>query len=275
MNDLIINFTPTGMIPTKEMTMYVPISPSEIIEQVHEAWELGITLVHLHTRTKSKSPYERIKTYKKIIDGINLYCPNLVVCTSLSGRVFTDFEKRSEILELKPDMASLSLGSLNSLKVAIMNSPDMIYKLIEKMNKYGVKPELEAFDSGMINYAKYLIKKNLIQPPYYFNLIFGMIANVQADPTYIGLLIKDLPENSLWSLGGVGQFQLSVNTMAIALNGGVRIGLEDNIWFDQNRKTLATNIDLLKRIHNLAQIFERKIKNPSEFGSLGFYNKEK
>ena len=156
-----------------------------------------------------------------------------------------------------------------------MNSPDMIHKLIEKMDDYGVKPELEAFDAGMINYGKYLITKELLKPPFYFNLIFGMISNTQADPSYTGLAIRDLPDDSIWSLGGVGDFQLKVNTFAIAYGGGVRVGLEDNIYYDIKRKQLATNIELLKRIHSLADIFERQIMQPHEFGNMGFYNNKR
>lgn len=263
------------MIPTKDMTPHVPISPEEIIEQVHEANELGITIVHLHTRNQNGKPDYTASTYEKIIDGIKRNCPDLVICTSLSGRDVTEFDKRSEVIELKPDMASLTLGSLNSSKVAIMNSPEMIQRLALKIIEYGVHPELEVFDDGMLNYGKYLISKGILKPPFYFNLIFGMIANTQADPSYMGLLIRDLPENCYWSLGGVGNYQLSVNTFSIMYGGGVRVGLEDNIYYDKSRNKKATNIELLQRVHLIASIFEREIMKPSEFGKLGFYNENR
>jgi len=140
------------------------------------------------------------------------------------------------------------------------------------MNESGVKPELECFDSGMVNYSKYLINKGLVKAPYYYNILFGNIANAQADLAYAGLIIKDLPDNSYWALAGIGAEQLKMNTWAISSGGGVRVGLEDNIWYDQNKKKLANNIDLIKRIHTLAGIFEREIMKPREFGELGFYN---
>lgn len=197
------------------MTPYVPITPNEIIEEVHKAYEIGITLVHLHVREKDGSPSYKAIIYQKVIDGIKKHCKDLVICASLSGRSHKEFKQRSEVIELKPDRASLTLGSLNSSKVVIQNSPDMIQKLALKMEEYGVRPELEAFDSGMVNYSKYLIKKNIIKPPYYFNLIFGMISNAQNDLSYIGLLIRDLPDNSFWSLGGIGNDQLKINTLSI------------------------------------------------------------
>jgi len=269
-NNLIINFTPTGMIPTKEMTPYVPVSVSEIVEDVHKANEIGITMVHLHARDPiSQVPTYYKEIYGKIIEGIRKYAPELVLCVSLSGRDFSEFEKRSDPLllegNLKPDMGSLTLSSLNFNKTASMNAPDMIGKLASEMKSKGIVPELEAFDIGMINYAKYLIKKELLTAPYYFNLLFGNIACSQANLLHTGVMINDLPENSLWSLAGIGNDQLKMNSLAIALGGGVRVGIEDNIWYDTSRTKLAQNSELIKRIHTIAQANGRNIMKPNEF----------
>jgi 3-keto-5-aminohexanoate cleavage enzyme len=105
----------------------------------------------------------------------------------------------------------------------------------------------------VLNYARYLIKKGLLKPPYYFNLILGNIACAQADMLSAGLLVKDLPEGALWSAGAVGNAQLKMNVMALISGGGVRVGLEDNIWYDQERTRLATNCDLIKRITVIAK----------------------
>ena len=129
----------------------------------------------------------------------------------------------------------------------------MIQALAKKMLQNNIKPELEIFDLGMINYAKYLIRKGLIKPPYYFNLILGNIACAQADILSLGLMIKELPEGSIWSVGGVGDSQLRMNAMALVVGGGVRIGLEDNIYYDKERTHLATNRGLVERILNIAK----------------------
>lgn len=268
--NLIIDFTPTGMIPTRSLTRHVPISSSEIIEDVHSAWELGITKVHLHARDyQTENPTYKKEVYAEIIEGIRKFAPVLVICVSLSGRTFNKFEERSEALELegflKPDMGSLTLSSLNFNKIASINTPDMIQDLAEKMKKLGIVPELEAFDAGMINFAKYLIKKGLLTPPYYFNLLLGNIACAQADILHAGIMIRDLPENSIWSLAGIGEHQLMMNSVAIAIGGGVRVGLEDNIWYDSSRSKLASNVDLIKRIHILAGANDRKIMTSEEF----------
>ena len=254
----ILNFTPTGMIPTKDMSPKVPVAPAEIVDQVLEVSELGVNMVHLHAREPETGlPTFREDIYAQIIDGIRSQNKELVICVSTSGRFFFEFEKRSEVLnlkgELKPDFGSLTLSSLNFNRQASINTPQMIQDLAKKMLENDIKPELEAFDLGMINYAKYLIRKNLMKPPYYFNLILGNIACAQANLLSLGLMIKELPERAVWSAGGVGNFQLPTNAMALIAGGGVRVGLEDNIWYDEERTRLASNRDLVERILLIAE----------------------
>jgi len=261
------------MIPTKEMTPHVPITPDEIIENVRRAVDIGITMVHLHARDAAtgKSTY-KAEAYGEIIAGIRSFSKDLVVCVSLSGRDISEFEKRSEPLQLegdlKPDMGSLTLSSLNFNRVASVNSPEMIQMLANEMKSRGILAELEAFDAGMINYAKYLERKGILEPPHYFNLLLGNIACAQADLLHIGIMVRDLPENSFWALAGIGNYQLMMNSVAIVSGGGVRIGLEDNIWFDKARTRLATNSDLLHRIHRLAEASERKVMSPGRLREL-------
>ena len=271
--NLIINFTPTGMIPTKEMTPHVPIIVQEIVEDIHEAVEIGITMVHVHGRDQQTGvPTYRAEVYEDIITGIRRFAPELVVCVSLSGRTFGEFEQRAEPLTLKgntkPDMGSLTLSSVNFNREASINSPDMIQALAREMKRRGVLPEMEAFDTGMINYAKYLELKELLEPPHYFNLLLGNIACAQADLLHASIFIGDLPPNSLWSLAGIGDTQLMINSVAIAAGGGVRVGLEDNIWYDRARTKLARNADLVRRIHRLAESNERNIMQPAELRRL-------
>jgi 3-keto-5-aminohexanoate cleavage enzyme len=170
------------------------------------------------------------------------------------------------VLQLRPDLGSLTLSSLNFSRTASVNAPDTIRGLIEAMDNHRVKPELECFDAGIINYDKYLISKDLIRTPYYFNLLLGNPASTQADPAHVGLMIRDLPPQSYWALAGLGRDQLPMNSLAIAFGGGVRVGVEDNIWYDARRSRLATNIALLKCIHRLAAEFARPIMAARELG---------
>ena len=268
MEKLIINFTPTGMIPTKEITPHVPVSPQEIIRDVLDGLKFGVSMVHLHARDKEGKPTYAKEVYETIIEGIRRVDQDIIICVSTSGRNWPEFEKRSACLDikgdLKPDMGSLTLSSLNFNKQASVNSPQMIQDLARKMLDNGIKPELEVFDIGMINYAKYLHKKGLIKPPFYFNLILGNIACAQANILNLGLLINELPADSLWAVGGVGDAQLKMNIHAMVLGGGIRIGLEDNIYLTSRRDRLATNMDLLKRIHDIARTLDIEIATPQE-----------
>ena len=261
--DLIINFTPTGMIPTKDITPKVPVMPGEVVEQVLEVSEIGVNMVHLHAREPETGlPTYKKEVYAEITSGVRAKNKDLVISVSTSGRNFFEFEKRSEVLdlegELKPDLASLTLSSLNFNKQASVNSPEMIQALARKMMDKGIRPELEVFDLGMINYAKYLIRKGWIRPPYYFNLILGNIACAQANMLSLGLMISELPEGAIWSVGGVGDSQLRMNAMAIVSGGGVRVGLEDNIWYDDARTRLASNRDLVDRVLDIANAMGRQ-----------------
>ena len=165
----IVNFTPTGMIPTKVLTPFVPLEVNEIVEDVLNTANLGASMVHLHARDpETGKPTYKKEVYQQIIRGICRKNSDIILCVSTSGRLFEAFEERSECLELtdevKPDFASLTLSSVNFNKKASVNSPGMIQKLARKMLERGIKPELEAFDLGMINYAKYLIKKSARTP---------------------------------------------------------------------------------------------------------------
>ena len=272
MKEIVINFCPTGMVPQKHQTPFVPISPHEIIEQTHEAYELGITIAHLHAREEDGTPTYKKSVYREIFEGVRKHCPDLIICGSSSGRNFPEFEKRSEVIELKPDMCSLTLSSLNFLRQASVNSPDMIIQLAEKMNEYGVIPELECFDLGMINYGNYLIKKEVLKGPFYWNLLFGNSAGFQANAAHIGLAIQEINSNHTIVLAGLGESQLAVNAMAIALGYGVRVGLEDNLFWDMEKKKLATNLELLKRVHELVNIHGKEFCKPANLKKRGFSN---
>lgn len=165
-------------------------------------------------------------------------------------------------------MGSLTLSSLNFNKIESINSPEMILALAGEMKSKVILPELEAFDVGMINYSKYLEKKGLLKAPHYFNLLFGNIACAQADLMMAGIMVRDLPLDSFCSFAGIGNTQLMMNSVAIASGCGVRVGLEDNIWYDSFRSKLATNLDLIKRVHVMADANERQIMKPTDLRKL-------
>jgi 3-keto-5-aminohexanoate cleavage enzyme len=269
MTDLVVNLAPTGMIPTKEMTPHVPVTPAEIVADVLRCHrEHGITSVHLHARDDDGRPTYRKEVYAEIIAGLREAAPDLVLCASTSGRDFPEFAQRSEVLDLdgdlRPDMASLTLSSLNFPRQASLNAPAMVADLARKMRDHGIKPELEAFDAGMINVIGYLLEREILEPPLYCNVFVGNLATAQMTLIQLGALITALPAGATWSVAGIGDAQLEANAIGVAHGGGVRVGVEDNIWFDRDRSVQASNPDLLGRVAALAELHQRRIMRPSE-----------
>jgi hypothetical protein len=177
----IVNFTPTGTQPTR-INSFAPLTPSEIVDEVIGANEVGISIVHLHARDEVtlENTYKK-EVYQKIIEGIKKYCPELLICVSLTGRNFPELSQRAEVLQLYPDMGSLTMSSLNFPSGTSVNQPEMILSLINEMDKYGVQPEIECFDTGMLNYTNYLISKNILKSPHHINIILGNIYNGQCE----------------------------------------------------------------------------------------------
>ena len=267
----IINFTPTGTQTTRENS-FAPLLPNEIIDSVHEANELGISIVHLHARDEItlENTYKK-EVYQKIREGIKKHCPELLICVSLTGRNFSELEKRSEVLQLLPDMGSLTMSSLNFPSGTSVNQPNMILSLIDEMNKYGVQPEIECFDTGMLNYTNYLISKGKLTPPYHINFILGNIYNGQCDLSNLSSIKVNLPSNSYTCLGGIGDQQLKSNLYGFLEFDGVRIGLEDNLYLKEKKKT--TNIELLKRLHRIMNELDITHYTSKELKELGYGNK--
>jgi uncharacterized protein (DUF849 family) len=259
------------MIPTKAMTPHVPVSPAEIVTDVLDCVQAGANLVHLHARDATGTPHYDREIYARQIAGIREAQPDLTICVSLSGRNFGALEQRADPLELRgdlrPDMGSLTLASLNFPQQPSINAPDMVRRLAERMHERGIKPELEVFDVGMVNYANYLIEKGVLTPPHYFNILLGNLASAQATPAQLAAILSALPPDSIWSLAGIGRQQLTANTLGLLWGDGVRVGLEDNIWFDGERRQLATNRALVERIVSLAHSLERRVATAQEVRS--------
>ena len=265
---LIINAAITGMVPTKKDNPHVPVSVDEIIEDAINCYKAGASILHLHARDNDQKPTYKKEIYAQIIEGIRSPCPDVIICTTTSGRVYNTFEKRSQVLELngklKPDMGSLTMGSLNFPKKASVNTPKMIQNLALKMKENGIVPEIEIFETGMISTTKVLIKKGILKPPFYFNLLFGSIYSIPATMFDLSYMVKNLPPHANWAAAGIGKFQLKINFASVLMGGHVRVGLEDNLYYDQEKKELATNVLLISRVVKFAHEIERKVATAKE-----------
>ncbi len=263
-----IVLAPTGMVPTRGMTPHVPLTPDEIARDVAIASSIGITSVHLHARDAQGRPTWEGEVYRRIVAAVREKAPDVLINVSTSGRSWTELEKRADCLalegDLKPDLASLTLSSLNFVGAASINAPETIRALAGIMRDREIVPELEIFDLGMVNFAHVLRKEGLLPGPVVANLFFGNIAGLQATLPEVGLAVERLPPDALWAGAGLGDFQLTAQSLAVAAGGGVRVGLEDGIWFDRSRTRLATNATLLERVHELLALHERRVMAPAE-----------
>jgi len=267
-SNTIVNLAPTGMIPTKQMSRAVPITAEEIVADVRRCADLGASVAHIHARDAQGAPTHEPDVFSRIVAGVRETHPELVITVTTSGRTYQEFDQRAAALrlsgDLAPDMASLTLGSINFNKTASVSSPETIMRLAEEMQSRGIKPELEVFDLGMVNYAHYLIKKGLLEPPYYFNVILGNIAAAQARLDHLGTIVAELPDESYFCVAGIGDAQLNMNALGIVMGNGARVGLEDMIWYDAARTVPATNESLVRRVVGIARSLEREIATPAD-----------
>ncbi len=267
-DELIINVCPTGMVPTRADTPHVPLTPQEVAADVRRCVDVGASIVHVHPRDSEGRPSQDPLVAAAFIRAVREAAPEVIVCITTSGRVEHELAGRVKVLDLegdvKPEMASLTLGSLNFPRAASVNSPDTIQGLARGMQERGIVPEWEVFDAGMLDYAQYLQEQGLLGGPVYANLLLGSLGTLAATPFNLALLVERLPPNATWAAAGIGRYQFVMNRLAIAMGGGVRVGLEDNIWFDDDRTELATNPRLVERLTRIARAMGREPATPDQ-----------
>lgn len=269
---LIVNLAPTGMVPTVEDNASLPVTPEAIARDARACRDLGMSIIHLHARDAHGVPTWRPEAYASVIEAVRAQVPEVIVCVSTSGRTFSQFEQRAAVLDLdgsvKPEMASLTLGSLNFPGQASVNEPSMIEALATRMQERGIVPELEVFDLGMLDYAQYLVGRGILRPPYYVNVLLGSRGTLAATPLNLALAVQALPPGATWAGAGIGRFQFQVNALAVTMGGHVRVGLEDNLFMDAAKTVAASNPSLVSRIVALARAAGREPATPDEARAL-------
>ena len=259
----------TGSLPTKKDNPNVPISISEQIESTHESFEAGATICHAHVRNEDETPTSDPEKFSLLKDGISKYCPDMIIQFSTGGRSGSGKE-RGGMLPLKPDMASLSVGSNNFPTRVYENSPELILWLAEQMRIHKVMPEVEAFDLSHIINAIDMHSKGLLYGDLYVQFVMGVKNAMPADETifkfYVELMQKRAPKSE-WCGAGIGANQILVNEWCIKAGGHTRVGLEDNVRLD--KETLApSNAALVKRAVELCELYNRPVATSQEARNL-------
>lgn len=262
-NKVILTVAPTGNVPTRRLTPYAPMTPSEIAAEAYACWKEGAAIVHLHTRDKDGLPTSDVEVNREVMNELDKYpdC-DIIRQVSTGGRAGKNYTERGQMLCLCPEMASLATGSSNFPSKGNYNDPETVSCLAAEMMKYNVKPEIEVFDTAMIWNALRLAEKGEIKTPLHFNILLGVGGSQPATVDALIYCYQHLPKGCTWGVSAIGPNHVQLSTIALALGGNVRVGIEDNIYYAKG--VLATNLMLLQRIKKIALAMGKEIATPAE-----------
>ncbi|HEX7236397.1 MAG TPA: 3-keto-5-aminohexanoate cleavage protein [Gammaproteobacteria bacterium] len=255
----------TGSVPTKKDSPAVPITVPEQIESTHAAYEAGAALVHVHVRNDDGTTTSDPEKFGRFLAGIRKHCPDMIVQFSTGGRSGMGKE-RGGMLHLKPEMASLTTGSVNFAKIIYENHPSLINDLATSMLANDIKPEIEIFDLAMLYNAAKLVADGLLKAPVHVQFVLGIPGALPADRQVLEFELEQLERvlpGATWTAAGIGRHQLTVNEWSLELGGHCRTGLEDNLRFDKERLA-SSNAELVRRVAELTPKFGRTVATPAE-----------
>jgi 3-keto-5-aminohexanoate cleavage enzyme len=262
MDKIIITVAPVGAEATRTDNPNLPLTPEEIIEAVYESWQAGASIAHLHVRDPQGKPTQDPTIFQQVIAGIKQKC-DIIIQISTGGSTDMSPAERSAPLSLKPEMATLTTGTVNFGHDVFSNPYPMIIDFANTMTENGVKPEIEIFDTGMLATTLTLIKKNILTLPLHFDFVLGVPGGMAATARNLVYLAEGIPQNCTWSVAGIGRHELPLGTMAISMGGHVRVGFEDNVYYEKGVPA-ASNAQLVARIARLAKELGRTPATPNE-----------
>jgi 3-keto-5-aminohexanoate cleavage enzyme len=254
----IITCALTGAETTRERQPNLPITPDEQAIAAEEAVKAGASIIHLHVREEDGSPSQRPERFEESIQAIRARVPNVIIQISTGGAVGESIDNRAKPLALKPDMASLNIGTMNFGDEVFFNHPRDVVALASRMQQNGVMPELEIYEAGMLESAFRLAKQGVLREPLHFQFVLGVPGGMSGDPRNLLHLISLLPDNVHWGVAGVGRYQLPLAVQALLLGGHVRVGFEDNIFYSKG-VVAKSNAQLVERVTRIARELGREI----------------
>jgi 3-keto-5-aminohexanoate cleavage enzyme len=265
MDPLIVTVAAVGAELTPEQTPHLPITPQQLGETAALCRAAGASMIHLHCRRDDGSNTSDIERFRAALDAIRAQS-DLIVQFTTGGAIGMTVEQRTEALELRPEMATLTCGTVNFGDDIFENSFPIMRGILAKLVHYGVKPELEIFDAGHLSNAKRLAAEGLLTFPAHVDFVLGVPGGLDASVRNLVHLVDALPPGCTWSVAGIGRDQLPLATVAIAMGGHVRVGLEDNMYYSKGR--LARNDELVARVVRIAGELGRPVASPGEAREL-------
>ena len=264
MEKLVITVATTGAVTSRDEHPKLPLHPEEIADAVYEAYQEGASVAHIHVRDEKGGPSMSLDTFARAVELIRAKCDIILNLTTSGGRglPLTD-EDRFAHLVLKPEMCSMDCGSMNFGMRIFENSPIFLDKLAKATLAANVKPEIEVFDTAMLDNAIRMADQGLILNPLHVQFVLGVRGGMAATPKNLLFLLDKLPAGATWSVIGIGKGHLPLATMAIHMGGHVRVGFEDNVLY--RKKELApSNAAFVTRIVRMAEEFERPVATVAE-----------
>ena len=261
MQPLIITCAPVGAELSPEQTPHLAVTPTQLGEVAAEVAEAGASLIHVHCRNDDGSNTHDVARFSAAYEAIRARS-ELIVQFSTGGAIGMTPQERAAVLQLRPEMATLTCGSVNFGDEIFENSFPIMRTIAGAMNQYGVKPELEIFDKGHLANARRLAVEGVLTLPQHVDFVLGVPGALEASVENLCELLRDLPEGCTWSVAGIGRHQLPLAMAAIAMGGHVRVGLEDNIYYSKGR--LASNGELVARIVRIANEAGRPVATPAQ-----------
>jgi 3-keto-5-aminohexanoate cleavage enzyme len=266
MEKLIITAALTGNVPTKDKNPNLPVTPREIAEDAHRCFNAGATVFHIHARDSEGKPTLDRNMYADIAEQVRAAVPEAIIQLSTGARAGREWEDRAAPVRLLSDMASFTTGSNNMPDRVYENSPQFIEFLANVFKETGVKPEIEVFDSAMVNNALYLRNKGLLADPLHFNFVMGVPGSQPGLVRNLVFLADSIPAGSTWTVSGIGRSQIPMAVAAIVMGGHVRVGLEDSMYLPDG--SLASNLRLVEKVVAIAREIGREIADASEARKL-------
>lgn len=264
-NPCIICVAITGSVPRKENNPAVPITVSEQIESTQEAFEAGASIVHCHVRNDDQTPTSNPDRFAALKEGLEKHCPGIIVQLSTGGRSGAG-QERGGMLPLKPDMASLAVGSNNFPTRVYDNPPDLVDWLAAEMKSYRIKPEVEAFDLSHIFQAVAMQADGRIDGPLHIQFVMGVKNAMPVDKAVFDFYVDTvhrLAPDATWCGAGIGRHQITLNEWSIAAGGHTRTGLEDNVRIDRDRLA-DSNAALVRLAVELCEQYQRPVASVAQ-----------
>jgi 3-keto-5-aminohexanoate cleavage enzyme len=262
MQPVMITAAMVGAEVTKAQQPKLPTTPQEIIQAAVECYEAGASIIHIHVRDSEGNATQDAGLFREVVEGIRARC-DVITQVSTGGAVWMTAEERLQSIECRPDMATLTTGTVNFGESVFMNNRELVETFARRLQQYEIVPEIEIFDMGMLDEALRLRSMGLLSDPIQFDFVMGVPGAIGADPGHLMHMVRCLPPGSTWSVAGIGRHQLTLGMIALALGGHVRVGFEDNIYYRKGQLA-ESNAELVARIARIAREIDRPVATPNQ-----------